>query len=549
MNPEESKYVTEIIHPEDEAAFARVAKALGDGEVVGMPTETVYGLGANALNPHAVARIFVAKGRPLDNPLIVHVASKESILPLVAEITPIAKVLMDAFMPGPITLVMKKSALIPDVVSCGLDTVGIRFPIHPVARKLIEQSGVPVAAPSANLSGSPSPTKASHVYHDMHEKIPYIVDGGDCNVGLESTVVDVTKSWPQILRPGYVTMPMIENALQEKGFTKPVDYQDTKEDKGSAPRAPGMKYRHYAPHALVTIVNDADEADAFLRYNEALRTVFSENNDAVVGMFCGEEVKQNLEKDLPEDMKAKTIFYCYGDGRDNRAASHALFDGLRSLDEAHVTHILAAGFAKKGLGLAYMNRLQKAAGDTGKEEKVPALSIKRVLFLCTGNTCRSPLAVASFSAMARKNEPFSEKNNPQMPVRLDVSSAGISAAFGDPAASHSIQIAKDRYGIDLSMHRSRTVNDYIMEQSDLVLSVSDGHSDILRRQYPEYKAKIFSFAQYLAKNGISDVNGNIPDPYGKGLSEYMRTADALDEIFAKIYPFILEDLQIFGYIM
>ncbi len=214
-------FETICVSPEDELNFSAAVRALQEGEVVGMPTETVYGLGANALDPEAVKKIYEAKGRPSDNPLIVHVASFEMIDPLVSEITPVAKILMEAFMPGPITIIMKKSHLIPDIVSAGLDTVGIRFPVHPVAQKLIDMCGLPIAAPSANLSGSPSPTKAEHVMKDMHGRIPYIVDGGECQVGLESTVVDATGDWPVVLRPGAITIEDMEQVLESAGMRNP----------------------------------------------------------------------------------------------------------------------------------------------------------------------------------------------------------------------------------------------------------------------------------------------------------------------------------------
>ncbi len=277
-------FETICVSPDDELNFKAAVRALQEGEVVGMPTETVYGLGADARNPEAVKKIYEAKGRPSDNPLIVHVSSKEMINSLVSEITPIAHVLIDAFMPGPITIVMKKSDVIPSCVSAGLDTVGIRFPIHPIAQKLIDMSGVPIAAPSANLSGSPSPTKAEHVMKDMHGRIPYIVDGGECQVGLESTVVDATGEWPVVLRPGAITIDDMAEALAMAGMTKPVKETNksgiilegaeegistgtevlmTQNNEGipevaedETPRAPGMKYRHYAPSCPVRIVGD-----------------------------------------------------------------------------------------------------------------------------------------------------------------------------------------------------------------------------------------------------------------------------------------------------
>ena len=219
---------------------------LRQGEVVAFPTETVYGLGADGLNGTAVAKIFAAKGRPVDNPLILHIASVEDILPLTSGLTANARALMQSFWPGPLTLIVAKSDLIPDEVSAGLDTVGVRMPSHPIAARLIKETGRPIAAPSANISGKPSPTDASAVWDDMQGKIAGVIDGGSCGIGVESTVVDTTSAVPMILRPGGITREMLEEVLGA------VEIDPALEGKGDfKPKAPGMKYRHYAPQAAM----------------------------------------------------------------------------------------------------------------------------------------------------------------------------------------------------------------------------------------------------------------------------------------------------------
>lgn len=239
---------TKYIRGNDKAGVEGAAKALREGQVVAFPTETVYGLGANAFEASCVEKIFEAKGRPSDNPLIVHIWDRSQVDEIAKEVTPLAKKLMDSFMPGPITVIVKKSDKIPSEVTAGLDTVGIRMPSDKVCNAFLKACGCPVAAPSANLSGSPSPTSATHVMNDMNGKIYAVIDGGESIVGLESTVVDATGDSPVILRPGAVTKEMIDRAV-----LKETSYAGKIED-DNAPMSPGMKYRHYAPHAQVEII-------------------------------------------------------------------------------------------------------------------------------------------------------------------------------------------------------------------------------------------------------------------------------------------------------
>ena len=250
---------TTLLTPEtDENAVKTAAELIRAGEVVGMPTETVYGLAANALNGEAVKKIFLAKGRPQDNPLIVHIADFEQIYDLCPAVPPQAKQLADAFWPGPLTMIVPKGDCIPDEVSCGLDTVGIRLPSHPMARALIRESGVPLAAPSANTSGRPSTTTAAHVMHDMDGKIAAVLDGGACGVGVESTVITLALERPRLLRPGGITLEQLRSVLGEVDVDRAL-YEKIGDDVKVS--APGMKYRHYAPKAPVTVVRGNPQGD------------------------------------------------------------------------------------------------------------------------------------------------------------------------------------------------------------------------------------------------------------------------------------------------
>ena len=315
-------------------------RLLSGGQLVGFPTETVYGLGANALDEAAVRSIFAAKGRPQDNPLIVHVAGKEDAFPL-CHVTPLAEKLMDAFWPGPLTLVMPKKDVIPHATCAGLDSVGVRCPDHPVALALIRAAKVPVAAPSANTSGKPSPTRAKHVFEDMQGKIPLILDGGDCMVGVESTVLSVTGDIPVILRPGKVTQ---QDIAAVAGDCKVADSVMRPLQENEAAPSPGMKHRHYAPEGKMTIVQGADEEKVV----SLLKAMYDENENACI--LC--------RKSLTAHFEGRRVF-SIGDTPEDTAK--ILFAALRDMDEMKVSRILCQGWDTGGVGLAVMNRMARAA--------------------------------------------------------------------------------------------------------------------------------------------------------------------------------------------
>jgi L-threonylcarbamoyladenylate synthase len=332
------------IHPETELLIEGV-KLLQEGELVAFPTETVYGLGANALDASACNKIFAAKGRPRDNPLIVHVCNRTMANILVEGWTPEAELCLRHFWPGPLTLVLPKAATVSDVVSGGLTNVAIRMPNHPVALRLIEESGLPIAAPSANLSGKPSPTKGSHVWRDMKGKIPLILDAGACPVGLESTVLDVSGGVPTILRPGGISKEQLEAVLGEVRTDNP--------PKNQAPKAPGMKYRHYAPRGEIILMIGLRER-VIQRMVEEIQRGHARLKK--VGILCTLESAPFLHTRLPD-----LLFVLGPKDRPEEVASN-LFEGLRVCDERGIDLILAEGIEEGGLGTAIMNRLQKAAG-------------------------------------------------------------------------------------------------------------------------------------------------------------------------------------------
>lgn len=322
----------------------KAAKLLKEGELVAIPTETVYGLGANALDENAVKNIFKAKGRPQDNPLIVHISEIEEIYNLVEEFPQSARKLAEKFWPGPMTIILKKSSKIPPVVSAGLETVAIRLPGNEIASAIIKQAGVPVAAPSANLSGSPSPTDAQSVFDDMNGRIPLIVDGGRCDVGVESTVISLIGKKAKILRPGGVTPEQIRNVLGDVEVDKAVLNEVSKDEKVSSP---GMKYKHYAPKTKVIIVKG--DGDSYRR--------FLSEQTGNFGALCFEE-----------DVKFLNCkFVTYGKSRDANSQSAELFSALRQADSLGVDVVFARYPCEEGVGLAVLNRLLRSAAFDVKE--------------------------------------------------------------------------------------------------------------------------------------------------------------------------------------
>ena len=326
-------------------AAARGAEIIRAGGLVAFPTETVYGLGANGLDGAAVNRIFEAKGRPNDNPLILHVARKEDAFPLWAGEPPFARRLMDAFWPGPLTLIYYRAPQVPDEVTAGLDTVAVRLPDSVCARALIAQSGVPIAAPSANLSGKPSPTTARHVLQDMDGRIPLILDGGPCRCGVESTVLSLVGT-PTILRPGVVTKEMLAAILGEVALAPSILAPLHEGEKAASP---GMKYKHYAPNAQVLVV--VGEAQAAARRLSALY-------DELTGQGKRVRIAATAEA-LPFYGDRPTALL--GARQDPATLCSRLFSLLRELDEA-ADVILSEGVGTEGTGLAFMNRLLRSAG-------------------------------------------------------------------------------------------------------------------------------------------------------------------------------------------
>lgn len=333
-----------VVNSEDDLQLNIAAKIIKDGGTVAFPTETVYGLGGNVYNKSAINNIFVAKGRPSDNPLIVHISSKDDLNDLVVDISKKAKLLIKAFWPGAITLIFKKSSLVSKNVTAGLETVAIRLPENKIANKLIKLSGVPVAAPSANISGKPSPTEGKHVVEDLNGKVDCIIISNKSKVGLESTIIDTTVEPPMLLRPGGITVEDIEAVIGKINIDP---FLEKKIEKDIKPKAPGMKYTHYSPEAEVIVIM-GDSNSKIIKINELIKLY-----DKKIGVMCSDETQSNYKG---------VITLSLGSKKNMAEIASNLFKVLREFDDLGVDIVLAEGYDTLGMGKAIMNRLNKAAG-------------------------------------------------------------------------------------------------------------------------------------------------------------------------------------------
>lgn len=337
---------------DDREYIEKAGEIIKNGGLVGFPTETVYGLGADALNEEAAAKIYAAKGRPSDNPLIAHIADISMLEPLVKEVPDKARILMEKFWPGPMTLIFNKSDIVPKGTTGGLETVAVRMPDNDIARALIKTSGTSIAAPSGNLSGKPSPTIAEHMIDDMDGRIDMIIDGGMVGMGLESTIVDMTCEPPMILRPGFITKEMLENVIGRVEYDKAI-FEKPKE--GVHPKAPGMKYRHYAPAGEFTMYNGnaGDVAEEIIK-----QALLRCEQGHKVGVITTEQHLDLYQKLVENNIEVIAI----GDEEKQETIANNLYKVLRDFDKKNTEYIYGETFAENDLGQAIMNRLTKAAG-------------------------------------------------------------------------------------------------------------------------------------------------------------------------------------------
>ena len=516
----------------DRDLIGEAAACLRRGGLVVFPTETVYGLGADATNGRAVSGIFAAKGRPSDNPLIVHVASPEDVASLVTRIDSRAEVLMRTFWPGPLSLVLLRSPRVAPEVSCGLDTVAVRMPRHPVALELIRLAGVPVAAPSANTSGRPSPTRVQDVLADLDGRVDYVLDAGPCPVGVESTVLDLTGPVPTVLRPGGVTLEELRRVIGRVEFApgtseaaagpasaspaEPASQRSSEPVAGPplAARSPGLRHRHYAPRARLVLVPPVPPAGAGtdgrggapVGPEAALAEAVAAEVRAgrKVGVACTRESAQALagmglgagpggSADEPGGARAQrggvVAVVAWGGRERPEEVAAGLFATLRDLDAMGVDVIVAEGAKPEGLGVAINDRLGRAAAGAGKEAEPPTARPELILLVCSGNTCRSPMAAAILSDLLRREG---------LGAVYQVDSAGLAAVPGQPASPEARRVMSER-GLSLEEHRSKPVTADLVSAAKLVLTMTRQHKDAVIGLYPEATDRVYTLKGFAGK--------------------------------------------------
>lgn len=470
----------------------RAASIIRSGGTVVFPTETVYGLGANALDGTAVSKIFKAKGRPGDNPLIVHIHNIAQADEVGADISDDAKKLMERFWPGPLTVIVKRKPCVPDQVTAGLDTVGIRMPSNETAAELLKEAGCPVAAPSANLSGKPSPTRFSHCVDDMNGRVDAIIDGGSCKVGVESTVIDMSGE-PVIYRPGDITAAQIEEVLGKK-------VKVAAEAGADKPKSPGLKYKHYSPEAQVIVLHGT--------VDEAAERINGDNRKRGVILF--DEMIEALKDKLNGEVKIISL----GGMSSPKSAAANLFAALREMDGAGVQVIFAPEIPDTDSWAAVRNRLYRAAGKSSGGGK-------GFLFVCTGNTCRSPMAEGLFNHLCAKAG-----------LEARASSAGLFVMPGSAVSKNSVRAMAEE-GVDISGHVPNPLTKEDAERFDVILTMSESHKMSIIQGVPALADRVYTLGEY------SGTNSDILDPYGGTYEQYKKCMASIK----KCVELIIEKLK------
>lgn len=477
--------MTKIIKVENINEISKIdeaSEALKRGELVAFPTETVYGIGGNAYLKESANNIFKVKGRPSDNPLIVHIADVENAKEIGKNIPEVFYKLAEKFWPGPLTMIVEKSDKIPDSVSANLKTVGIRIPANPYSRYLIEKAGCPVAAPSANKSGKVSATKARYVYDDFKDEIPYIIDGGDCEVGIESTVINLTTKPYMVLRPGKITIDELREV--DSDFVLHPSLKNVEEVVN--PASPGMKYKHYSPDCpVVLVMGSLKSAEDYILKN-------ADSDDAI---FAFHEQGRLLKR---EDT------YYLGSVNDLSFCMNKIFNYLRDADNKKAKKIYLTGVKEEGIGLALMNRLKKTSG----ENKV---KLREILFICTGNTCRSPMAEYILKSYNIEN--------------MYVKSRGLYVCCASGMAFSSEAIL-DKHDIPYDKFTSCQVSEDDIINADEIYTMTNKQRESLISFFPQFKDKINTLIE----------GKDVADPYMQPEYVYEETFREInDAIFKRFY--------------
>ncbi len=483
----------------NEHQLGKAGEILYKGGLVAFPTETVYGLGANALNEEAARKTYEAKGRPSDNPLIVHIADMEALDAIVKEVPEVARRVAEKFWPGPLTMIFKKNEIVPLGTTGGLETVAVRMPVHEIARELIRAGGGYISAPSANTSGRPSPTSAEHVIADLDGKIDMIIDGGSVEIGVESTILDMTVEPPMILRPGAITKEMLEEVIGEVA----VDRALLPDEGEAAPKAPGMKYRHYAPKAQLMIVEGSQEEVV-----KAIRQIAYEQTRLGyrVGVIATHETVGAYSTGLIKSIGT----------RSNEATiAKNLYKVLREFDEEEIDYIYSEVFAESGLGDAIMNRLEKAAGhhiiqatDITRLQKY-----RRILFISNGDNCRGPMA-----AEILRNQPLLQE--------YVIGSRGMVVLFPEPANQKAEAIMRSQQ-MTLEAHIATAVSEMDFDDDTLVLTFEEAHKWKIVSEY-ENVQHVYTLNEFVDDDRI------VSSVHGQPLNIYGENFELLKELIVKL---------------
>lgn len=462
-------------------------KILQNGGLVAFPTETVYGLGANALDAEAAAKTYRAKGRPSDNPLIVHIADWEDLKAIVKEIPPQAELAARSFWPGPLTMIFQKSDLVPYGTTGGLDTVAVRMPSNETALEVIRAAGGYVSGPSANTSGRPSPTNAGHVAEDLSGKIDMILDDGDVEIGLESTILDMTVVPPMILRPGAITKEMAQEVLGEVDVDQTILSAESKEP----PKAPGMKYRHYAPKADLVIVEGTVENEV-----KAIRQL-------VYGRVCRGEKAGVIATTETQKQYTHGLVKVIGTRSSEKSVARNLYAILRDFDREDVRIIYSESFAVQGLGRAIMNRLEKAAGHqkVDAEAVIKQQKYHKIIFVSESDVIRGPMA----AEMLR---------NQKLDKEYDILSRGLVVLFPEPV-NQKVEVVMKSHGLLLDGYMSNVFSVEETEKDTLILTMDEAQKKSLER-LEGLRGDLFTLEEFTRSEE------EMPQPIGQPLDEYEK---------------------------
>ncbi len=492
---------TKIIKIDQDNLDHKLMQEAGDliaaGELVAFPTETVYGLGGDALDPEASKKIYSAKGRPSDNPLIVHISDFSDLERIAKTVPEDARKLSDAFWPGPLTMIVEKGDTVPYATTGGMDTVAVRMPNHPIALDLIRRSGCLIAAPSANTSGRPSPTEAAHVAEDLSGKIAMIIDGGSVGIGIESTIIDLTEDTPMVLRPGYITPQMLSKVLGKEVIIDPgiIAADDTRK-----PKAPGMKYKHYAPKADMAIV-DGTRKHVIAKINEL---VASHRDDGKkIAVIATEETKQFYDADVVLSM---------GSRADEDSIAHELYRILRDCDELDVDVIFSESFSTPRIGQAIMNRMLKAAGHQVIDTHV---KYDKIIFVAQTGTCREQMAKGIMNDFVLK-------------VPMEIEARGLVVQFPEPVNQKAEAVLISN-GISTEGMVSTQLEESDITESTMVFTMESSQRERIIESFADIDPEqVFVLSQYVGDEL------EILDPYGGTLQSYGLCYESLRATLKKL---------------